>query len=52
MIQIFELIYKWGEVDERQFCRLNELVKINCATTPAHLLKESFQQFAAFLADF
>jgi transposase len=28
-----------------QFCRLNELMKINNSTTRGYLLKESFQQF-------
>jgi transposase len=30
---------------EPQFCRLNELMKINYAVTRAYLLEESFQQF-------
>jgi transposase len=39
------LLKRKENLDEPQFCRLNELMKINYATTRAYLLKESFQQF-------
>lgn len=39
------LLKRKENLDEPQFCRLKELMKINYATTRAYLLKESFQQF-------
>ena len=39
------LLKRKENLDEPQFCRLNELMKLNYATTRGYLLKESFQQF-------
>jgi transposase len=39
------LLKRKDNLDEPQFCRLRELMKLNYAVTRAYLLKESFQQF-------